>query len=317
MILNTHHRPTTQAYIQQQAQQKWERHAEVKEYMSAVNPPMPKIEVVSYPSHLHQIDETKIIPFNLSQTLQTDYPATTPNLLAHFIHIQPEQTLKTESRATSQLFYVIRGAGKTQMKHGTIEWKTGDLFTLPAVPDAMHSAIEDTAIYWVTDSPLLEYLGVTPVKERFEPVLYTQEKLNEELKKIRIEAEKEQRNRTGILLSNPNFPLTMTVTHTLWSLYNVLPAGIVQKPHRHNSVALDFCVHAGPNTYTLIGKELNNDGTIKDPIKATWESGAAFITPPGWWHSHHNESDEDAIVLPIQDAGLIMNMQLLDFNYVK
>lgn len=303
--------------IQQQAQQKWERQAEVKEYMSAVNPPMPKIEVVDYPAELHQINQTKIIPLNRSATLQTEYPATTPNLLANFIHINPNETLKTDAVATSQLFYVIRGQGKTQMKHGTIEWKTGDLFTLPAVPDAIHTASEDTAIYWVTDSPLLEYLGVAPIKERFEPVLYTKEKLDYELEKVRLEAEAENRNRTGILLSNPNFPITMTITHTLWSLYNVLPAGVVQKPHRHNSVALDFCVAAGSNTYTLIGKELNEDGTIKDPIKAMWQPGSAFITPPGWWHSHHNESNEDAIVLPIQDAGLVMNMQVLDFDFVK
>jgi gentisate 1,2-dioxygenase len=301
--------------VQQQAQQKWEQQAEVKEYMSAVNPPMPKIEVVSYPSELHQISETKIIPFDLSRQLKTDYPATSPNLMAHFVHIALGDTLKTDEVATSQLFYVIRGRGKTQMKHGTIHWKEGDLFTLPALPDAIHTAEEDTAFYWVTDSPLLEYLGVAPVKERFEPVLYTKEKLNSELARVR--AEVENRNRTGILLSNPNFPKTLTITHTLWSLYNVLPAGVVQKPHRHNSIALDFCVAAGPDTYTLIGKELNEDGTIKDPIKAMWEPGAAFITPPGWWHSHHNESNEDAIVLPIQDAGLIMNMQVLDFNYVK
>lgn len=42
-----------------------------------------------------------------------------------------------------------------------------------------------------------------------------------------------------------------------------------------------------------------------------------FITPPGWWHSHHNDSDQDAIVLPIQDAGLVMNMQALDFKLEK
>jgi gentisate 1,2-dioxygenase len=99
-------------------------------------------------------------------------------------------------------------------------------------------------------------------------------------------------------------------------LYNVLPAGVTQKPHRHNSIALDFCVFAGKNTYTLIGKEIDQDGQIINPIKADWSSGAAFITPPGWWHSHHNESEEDAIVLPIQDAGLIMNMQVLDFQHI-
>jgi gentisate 1,2-dioxygenase len=47
-----------------------------------------------------------------------------------------------------------------------------------------------------------------------------------------------------------------------------------------------------------------------------WVAGATFITPPGWWHSHHNESGQDAIVLPIQDAGLVMNMQVLDFRLV-
>lgn len=40
---------------------------------------------------------------------------------------------------------------------------------------------------------------------------------------------------------------------------------------------------------------------------------------PSWmvWHSYHNDSDKDAIVLPIQDAGLIMNMQVLDFNLLR
>lgn len=41
------------------------------------------------------------------------------------------------------------------------------------------------------------------------------------------------------------------------------------------------------------------------------------VSPPGYWHSHHNESDEDAIVLPIQDAGLLIHMQVLDFQYVQ
>lgn len=301
--------------IQEAAQQKWQRQAEVKEYMSAVNPPMPKIDVIAYESALHKDGDTRIIPFDLSKQLETAYPATSPNLMASFLRIKSSETLKTDANASSQLFYVIRGKGRTQMKDGTIAWKTGDLFTLPAVPDALHMAQEDAALYWVTDAPLLSYLGVAPKEQRFEPVLYTQEHLTAELTKVRKEAE--GRNRTGILLSNPNFPLTMTLTHTLWALYNVLPAGVVQKPHRHNSIALDFCVAAGPETYTMIGKELNEDGSIKDPIKAMWTPGSAFITPPGWWHSHHNNSDQDAIVLPIQDAGIIMNMQVLDFQYLK
>lgn len=301
--------------VQEAAQQHWEHQAEVKEYMSAVNPPMPKIEVIDYPSSLHEVGETRVIPFDLSAQLKTDYPATSPNLMASYLKISAGDILKTDAKATSQMFYVIRGAGRSQMSLGTIEWKAGDLFTLPSLPEVLHTATEDTAIYAVNDSPLLQFLGVAPTTEKFTPVLYTKKRLTDELKEIRKIAE--GRNRTGFLLSNPNFPLTMTLTHTLWALYNALPAGVAQKPHRHNSIALDFCVSAGPETYTLIGKEIDESGEIIDPIKAMWTPGSAFITPPGWWHSHHNDSDEDAIVLPIQDAGLIMNMQVLDFQYIR
>lgn len=48
-----------------------------------------------------------------------------------------------------------------------------------------------------------------------------------------------------------------------------------------------------------------------------WASGAAFITPPGMWHSHHNESDADAYVIPIQDAGLQTYLRSLDIRFGK
>ena len=116
--------------IQESAQQQWEHQADVKEYMSAVNPPMPKIDVINYPSDLHKSGETRVIPFDLSQQLQTDYAATSPNLMASYIKISAGDMIRTDASVTSQMFYVIRGSGRTQMKHGTIEWKQGDLFEL-------------------------------------------------------------------------------------------------------------------------------------------------------------------------------------------
>lgn len=44
-------------------------------------------------------------------------------------------------------------------------------------------------------------------------------------------------------------------------------AGEVQRPHRHNSVALDLAVKAAPGTYTLMGKELDSHGWVKDPVR--------------------------------------------------
>ncbi len=67
--------------------------------------------------------------------------------------------------------------------------------------------------------------------------------------------------------------------------------------------------------YTLIGDELDEDGKIKSPKRADWESGAAFTTPLGMWHSHHNESEEeDAWILPVQDAGLSLHQVKLSFS---
>jgi len=297
--------------------QTWEAQAQFKEYLSAVNPKMPKIDVEAFLSNLHESGETRLMPFDLSPNLQTNYAATSPNLLAGYLRVNATESFTTDFVATSQMYFVIHGKGSTTADQGTIDWKAGDLFTLPSTSKALHQATEDSVLFWVNDAPLLSYLGVAPKEARFEPVLYTKERLSAALENERAIGAAQQRNRLGVLLSNPHFPQTMTLTHTLWSLYNILPAGVVQKPHRHNSIAIDHCVSAGPDTYTMIGKDIDENGNIINPIKAMWTPGSTFITPPGWWHSHHNDSGVDAIVLPIQDAGLIMNMQILDFKMVK
>jgi hypothetical protein len=121
----------------------------------------------------------------------------------------------------------------------------------------------------------------------------------------------------GILLGNKiTEDSTKTLTHVLWSLLNVLPAGDAQRPHRHNSVAIDLCVSAQPEgVYTLMGPELDEEGWVKNPIRCDWKTGAAFTTPPGWWHSHHNETGEPAWVLPMQDAGLYTHQRTLDIRF--
>jgi gentisate 1,2-dioxygenase len=50
----------------------------------------------------------------------------------------------------------------------------------------------------------------------------------------------------GILLAAKQCPDTKTLSHVLWSLLNCLPAGDHQRPHKHNSVALDLAVKSAP-----------------------------------------------------------------------
>jgi len=287
------------------------------EYTSAANPRMPKIDIEVFPASMHEIDETKVIPLDLSEQLHTPYPCTGPSLLANYLHINPGDTLSTRANSASQVFFCIRGKGHSQTRDGQLTWKTGDYFAAPGAMEFAHTAEADTAFYWVNDEPLFNYLGAGPDSEQIRPVFFSRECLDNELAKVRALNEGKDKNRNGILLANVDCPVTKTVTHTMWSLYNLLPKQSRQKAHRHNSIALDLCVSAGPDTYTLIGRKLDSDGNIVDPVKAMWSPGAVFVTPPGWWHSHHNESDRDAIVLPVQDAALHTQIQTLDIQFAR
>ncbi|NRA38118.1 MAG: hypothetical protein HRU15_08265, partial [Planctomycetes bacterium] len=174
---------------------------------------------------------------------------------------------------------------------------------------------QDSALVWAHDAPLLSYIGVTSLEEKFAPAFYCGEMMQQAIADIREQGIQEKRNRNGIILGNTDCTATKTITHTMWSLHNLIPGKTVQKAHRHQSVAIDLALSAGPDTYTLIGKDMDEAGNIIDPVKAPWADNSIFITPPGWWHSHHNESDQDAYVFPFQDAGLHTYLRTLDIKF--
>jgi gentisate 1,2-dioxygenase len=74
-----------------------------------------------------------------------------------------------------------------------------------------------------------------------------------------------------------------------------------------------LCISANDkeNIYTLIGNELDENGKIINPKKVYWKTNEMFVTPPGLWHSHHNDGDTYAYVLPIQDAGILLYQRIL------
>lgn len=262
-----------------------------------------------------------MIPFDINDCLEIETQCTSPNLMASFVRVCVGESIETNAVATSQAFYVIRGAGETTSEHGTVSWSEGDLFVVPVTPGQIkHTCVVaekgGAALYWVHDEPLMEYLGVAPTKKKFEPTLFKRERMLAEVEEIAHANVGKDVNRLGVLLGNTACEQTKTLTHVLWSLLNSIPANSVQRAHRHNSVALDLAVAAAPNVYTLMGKEIDSSGNIIDPIRCDWCKGAVFVTPPGWWHSHHNESDEVAWVLPMQDAGLYTYQRTLDIRFV-
>jgi gentisate 1,2-dioxygenase len=298
----------------------WTGDARFFEYSRAANPIgsgyTPRIPMEQFSPTLHKGGATRIVPLDLSAAMGiTTGPATSPALLAHFVHIRPGEKVATAPRASSELYYVLRGRGFSAVNGSLITWATGDFITLPAACVSSHHAETDTAIYWVTDEPLLRFLGATPTEARLAPTKYESAAARAELEAVASDPHAADRSRISVLLANANQTQTLTVTHTLWAMLGLLPAGSVQRAHRHQSVALDLIVDCAPGCYTLVGDRIDGRGDIVDPTRVQWIAGGAFVTPPGMWHAHYNESGRDARLIPVQDAGLQTYLRSLDIRF--
>jgi gentisate 1,2-dioxygenase len=289
------------------------------EYTKAANPlqsgAISKVPFAEFGSELHQSGHTRIIPCDISEQLGCAGPATSPSICANFVRILAEQSISTNFNTTSLLFYVIQGRGHTEFDGLEIPWKIGDFVALPMGKEICHFATLDSVLYLIHDQPLLDYLGVKANKQRFKPTLYTSEDSLRELDKVSKEAAAVNRSRVSVLLANKQLDQTLTVTHTLWAMLGVLPIGTVQLPHRHQSVAMDLILDCEPGCYTLVGKKLAENGEIIDATRVNWKPYSSFITPPGYWHAHFNESSSEAHVIPLQDAGLHTYLRTLDIQF--
>jgi gentisate 1,2-dioxygenase len=336
MAIDAHH-GSAPVVLVGEATEDWTGDARFHEYSAAADPvgsgAISRVPVQQFPAALHEGPGTRLIPLDLSGVLGVPFPATSPALLAAFMVLEPGSPLTTIPDATSELYYCLEGTGRTgfsrsplpgdaagpSLTEGAIAWGRGDFVTLPAGCSCEHTSGPDgrALLYRVTDAPLLAYLGVTPARARFAPTRYPAATSLARLAEVEAHPEAGSRNRVSILLGNAAQPQTLTATHTLWAMLGVLPADRVQRPHRHQSVALDLITDCAPGCYSLVGAEVDDRGEIVDPVRVEWESGGAFVTPPGLWHSHHNESGRPAHLVPIQDAGLHTYLRSLDIRFTS
>lgn len=290
------------------------------EYSQAANPiadgAISQVPASRFGAETYNSGATRVVPLDLSEFLRVPGPATSPALCANFVRICAGDELATAVNASSQMFYALSGRGTTSFDGGTVRWGQGDFFTLPAGGDATHLAEEESALYWVHDEPLLSYLGARATDRRFSPTHYRHEDAQRCLDAVAADPAATKRSRVSVLLANKAMDQTLTITHVLWTMYGILPAGGLQPPHRHQSVALDLVLDCRPGCYTLLGDLDPSGERLVNTERVDWEPGAAFVTPPGRWHSHHNESGVDARIIPIQDAGLHTYLRTLDIRFM-
>lgn len=300
---------------------RWTGNAVYFEYTRAANPiadgvttPVP---VRRFGAELYSDGPSRAIPLDLSAELRVPGPATSPALCANFVRVVAGDEVTLHVNASSQLFHVLGGRGAAGVSEGTIPWDEGDFLAVPAGGAVRLQAEADSILYWVHDEPLMRFLGATATEPRFAPTRYPAADAQRCLSEVAADPEAASRSRVSVLLANRAMDQTLTVTHVLWAMFGVLPAGGLQPPHRHQSVALDLVLDCRPGCYTLLGDLDEDTRRLVNTERVDWEPGAAFVTPPGKWHSHHNESGADARLIPIQDAGLQTFLRSLDIRFMN
>lgn len=301
----------------------WAEDAEFFEYSKAANPigsgHVSPVPITRFNPEIYTDQPTGVIPLDLSPELGIrNGAATSPALLANFVRIRAKEQIDTSPNATSQLYYVLYGRGFAAVNGQLVQWEKGDFLTLPAGTHSVFYAATDTAMYWVHDEPLMRYLGTQATEPRFRATKFRRSDAVAKLNKIASRPGANEKSRVSVLLANANQEQTLTITHVLWAMFGVLPPNQVQRPHRHQSVALDLILDApASGCYTLLGTRLDERGDIVDPIRVDWRAGGAFTTPPGMWHAHYNETDQPAHLIPIQDAGLHTHLRSLDIKFTQ
>lgn len=108
----------------------------------------------------------------------------------------------------------------------------------------------------------------------------------------------EYRGRRLYLLYNPATGRTNGTTNTFFATMCLRPPGIVDRPHRHASAAINY-FFAG-HGHSRVGG-----------VRYDWKAGDLMLSAPGWAVHHHASGDEPVYELTIQDSPLHLAMDSL------
>src|SRR5262249_30296229 len=250
---------------------------------------------------------TGLVPLDLSMVLGLGYPATTPFILSRYARIRAGDTLATAFRASTELYHVIRGSGATHVASGgPIAWQAADTFCLPGGGASGHVAVEDPVLWIPTNEPQLQFEGLEPPapgKAPIQPALYPMAEIRRRLLAVYLDPRGAAMPGKSINLGNVAIESNRTTPPSFTLALNPPRRGGARRGHRHNAVAVTL-VLAGERCYSLIDGE-----------RADWEPLTVMITPPTAFHSHHNEGDELALFLIVQDGGVYYHCRTMGFSY--
>lgn len=271
-------------------------------------PPVPDRIFADEPARaLHPATPTGLIACDISADLASAFAATTPLVLARYARIRAGESMTTDFVATGVIAYVIQGSGTTRCDGEEIAWSAGDLLILPGGTSADYAAYDSDAVLWiVTNEPQLALEGMRGPAPGHAPtrvVHFTGAEINRQIELLYQVGRNEQIAGSALIFSAEDQEATRNILPTLTVAMNSLPGGAVQRPHRHNAVAVSLVIR-GDRCFSII------DGRRKD-----WARWATTITPPVSVHSHHNGGNEQALFLIVQDGGIYYHTRAMGFEF--
>jgi gentisate 1,2-dioxygenase len=274
------------------------------------NPPVPDHVFTAEPLRaLDPATPTGLIACDASDLLECPFPATSPLVLARYARIKAGEALPTSFESSGTIAYVIEGAGVTDCGGETIDWNAGDLFILPGGATATHVAGARDAVLWiVTNEPQLSFERLRAPEAARAPtdvVHFTRQEIDRQIALLDAVGRDGASPGTALIFSAERQEATRNILPTLTVAMNSLPGGSVQRPHRHNSVAVSLVIQ-GDRCFSVV------DGKRKD-----WAPWATTITPPVSVHSHHNDGNALALFLIVQDGGIYYHTRAMGFEFAE
>tara|TARA_B100000029_G_scaffold375677_1_gene370128 strand:+ start:1415 stop:2338 length:924 start_codon:yes stop_codon:yes gene_type:complete len=251
---------------------------------------------------------TSWVSLDIGKKMGFDYPATTPLLLGRYARILPGESLSGQFNASGEIYYVITGSGSASKSGEMISWSKGDVFALPGGGETELIGNQEVAVlFQVTNEPELDFHKLDaplPEKAPTQAALYKSSEIKHQMAIVH-DQQKADPNVSGLALhfSSEKREKMMDIHPSIALAMNSLDPNEVQRPHRHNSVALTLPIQS-ENVYSVIEGE-----------KVDWHQYAIMITPPSHLHEHHNEGDEMMLSLVVQDGGLYYHLRTIGFSF--
>ncbi|HKU95765.1 MAG TPA: hypothetical protein VJR58_10835 [Vineibacter sp.] len=257
---------------------------------------------------------TGVVPLDLSSSLGTDYPSTTPFMLARYVSVRAGTSLTCTFAASGEIWAILQGKGRVERAGETVGWRDGDILLLPGGIASTWAAEDDAVLWMVSDEPALAFLGVRPEvadHAAIETTLYRRDDIARELQSLYQRPLAPDTAGRALFMASARTERLGTCLPAMTLTLNAVRPGESQRPHRHNAAALVLALREARCASTIGGHVF------------PWTQHSTLLTPAGVAHDHRNAlppasdvRDYDiALALIVQDGGLYYYGRTMGFSF--